>query len=143
MGSSPPSTAASRAPTDTTPLWLFLITPFYWIFDKEAALFAIKAFEIMLVAGGVALVTAAARLACLPWVLMFAALPMLYQQRALLLGMEAAAALFMLSLFILTACLFARSPARWKWPLAAVAFALPGCAWSTSPYPWRQPPRCA
>ena len=125
------------------PLWLFLITPFYWIFDKEAALFAIKAFEIMLVAGGVALVTAAARLACLPWVLMFAALPMLYQQRALLLGMEAAAALFMLSLFILTACLFARSPARWKWPLAAVAFACPGCAWSMSPYPWRQPPRCA
>ena len=107
------------------PLWLFLITPFYWVFDKEAALFAIKAFEIMLVAGGVALVTAAARLARMPWVLMFAALPMLYQQRALLLGMEAAAALFMLSLFILTACLFARSPARWKWPLAAVAFALP------------------
>ena len=49
----------SRAPTDTTPLWLFLVTPFYWVFDKEAALFAIKAFEIMLVAGGVALVTAA------------------------------------------------------------------------------------
>ena len=107
------------------PLWLFLITPFYWMFDKEAALFAIKAFEIMLVAGGVALVTAAARLARLPWVLMFAALPMLYQQRALLLGMEAAAALFMLGLFMLTACLFARSPARWKWPLAAAAFALP------------------
>ena len=107
------------------PLWLFLITPFYWIFDKEAALFAIKAFEIMLVAGGVALVTAAARLARMPWYLMFAALPMLYQQRALFLGMEAAAALFMLGLFILTICLFARSPARWKWPLAAVAFALP------------------
>ena len=107
------------------PLWLFLITPFYWVFDKEAALFAIKAFEIMLVAGGVALVAAAARLARLPWVLMFAALPVLYQQRGLLLGMEAAAALFMLGLFILTACLFVRSPARWKWPLAAVAFALP------------------
>ena len=107
------------------PLWLFLITPFYWAFDKEAALFAIKAFEIMLVAGGVALVTAAARLARLPWVLMFAALPMLYQQDGLLLGMEAAAALFMLGLFILAACLFAQSPARWQWPLAAVAFALP------------------
>ena len=107
------------------PIWLFLITPFYWVFDKEAALFAIKAFEIMLVAGGVALVATAARLARMPWVLMFAALPMLYQQRGLLLGMEAAAALFMLGLFILTACLFARSPARWKWPLAAVAFALP------------------
>ena len=107
------------------PLWLFLITPFYWVFDKETALFAIKAFEIMLIAGGVALVTAAARLARMPWVLMFAALPMLYQQEGLLLGMEAAAALFMLGLFILTICLFARSPARWKWPLAAVAFALP------------------
>ena len=107
------------------PLWLFLITPFYWVFDKEAALFAIKAFEIMLVAGGVALVTAAARMARLPWVLMFAALPILYQQRALFLGMEAAAGLFMLGLFMLTACLFARSPARWKWPLAATAFALP------------------
>ena len=107
------------------PLWLFLIAPFYWAFDKETALFAIKAFEIMLIAGGVALVTAAARLARMPWVLMFAALPMLYQQEGLLLGMEAAAALFMLGLFILTICLFARSPARWKWPLAAVAFALP------------------
>ena len=107
------------------PIWLFLITPFYWAFDPERALFAIKAFEIMLVAGGVALVAAAARLARLPWYLMFAALPMLYQQSELLLGMEAAAALFMLGLLILTACLFARSPARWKWPLAAVAFALP------------------
>ena len=107
------------------PLWLFLITPFYWVFDKEAALFAIKAFEMMLVAGGVALVAAAARLARMPWYLMFAALPMLYQQPGLIQGMEAAAALFMLCLFILTACLFARSPARWRWPLAAVAFALP------------------
>ena len=107
------------------PLWLLLITPFYWVFDKEAALFAIKAFEIMLVAGGVALVAAAARLARLPWYLTFAALPMLYQQDALSRGMEAAAALFMLGLFMLTACLFARSPVRWQWPLAAVAFALP------------------
>ncbi len=107
------------------PIWLFLTTPFYWVFDKEAALFAIKAFEIMLVAGGVALVAVAARLARLPWYLMFAALPMLYQHHAFIAGMEAAAALFMLGLFILTICLFARSPARWKWPLAAVAFALP------------------
>ena len=107
------------------PLWLFLVTPFYWVFDKEAALFAIKAFEIMLVAGGVALVTAAARLARMPWYLMFAALPMLYHIPFLTAGMEAAAALFMLGLFILTACLFARSPVRWQWPLAAVTFALP------------------
>ena len=107
------------------PLWLFLITPFYWIFDKEAALFAIKAFEIMLVAGGVALVTAAARLARLPWVLLFAALPMLYQQRALFLGLEAAAALFMLGLFFLAVMLYVRDSQRWRWPLAAVAFSLP------------------
>ena len=107
------------------PLWLFLITPFYWVFDKEAALFAIKAFEIMLVAAGVALVAAAARLARMPWYLMFAALPMLYHIPFMIAGMEAAAALFMLGLFILTACLFARSPVRWQWPLAAVTFALP------------------
>ena len=107
------------------PLWLFLITPFYWVFDKEAALFAIKAFEIMLIAGGVALVAAAARLARMPYILLFAALPMLYDIPMLIAGMEAAAALFMLGLFILTACLFARSPVRWQWPLAAVTFALP------------------
>ena len=107
------------------PIWLLLVTPFHWVFDKEAALFAIKAFEIMLVAGGVALVAAAARLARMPWYLMFAALPMLYHIPFLIAGMEAAAALFMLGLFILTACLFARRPARWRWPLAAVAFALP------------------
>ena len=107
------------------PLWMLLITPFYWVFDKEAALFAIKAFEIMLIAGGVALVAAAARLARLPYILLFAALPMLYDIPMLIAGMEAAAALFMLGLFILTACLFARSPVRWQWPLAAVAFALP------------------
>ena len=107
------------------PIWLLLTTPFHWVFDKEAALFAIKAFEIMLVAGGVALVAAAARLAHMPWYLMFAALPMLYQIPFLIAGLEAAAALFMLGLFILTACLFARNPARWQWPLAAVTFALP------------------
>ena len=107
------------------PIWLLLITPFHWVFDKEAALFAIKAFEIMLVAGGVVLVAVAARLARMPWYLMFAALPMLYQIPFLIAGLEAAAALFMLGLFILTACLFARNPARWKWPLATVTFALP------------------
>ena len=93
------------------PLWLFAITPFYWVFDKEAALFAIKAFEIMLVASGVALIAVAARLARLPWVLLFAALPAFYGRWTLLMGMEAAAALFMLSLFILAACLFAKNPA--------------------------------
>ncbi len=107
------------------PLWLLLITPFYWVFDKEAALFAIKAFEIMLIAGGVALVAAAARLARLPWYLMFAPLPVFYRNKDLIIGLEAAAALFMLALFFLAVMLYARNPARWKWPLAAVAFALP------------------
>ena len=107
------------------PLWLFAITPFYWVLDKEAALFAIKAFEIMLVAGGVALIAVAARLARLPWVLLFAALPAFYGRSTLIMGMETAAALFMLGLFILAVCLFATNPARWRWLLAAVAFALP------------------
>ncbi len=107
------------------PLWLLLITPFYWVFDKEAALFGIKAFEIMLVAGGVALVVMAVRLARLPWLLLCAALPALYQYHALFRGLEAAAALFVLGLFFLALMLYARHPARWRWPLAAVAFALP------------------
>ena len=107
------------------PLWLLLITPFYWTFDKTAALFAIKAFEIMLVAGGVSLVAAAARLARLPWILLFAALPALYLQDGMLLGLEAAAGLFMLGLFFFTIVLFARDPARWRWPLAVAAFVLP------------------
>ena len=107
------------------PLWLLLITPFYWLFDKEAALFAIKAFEIMLIAGGVALVAAAARAARMPWYLLFAALPLLYRRPYLIEGMEAAAALFMLGLFFLAVMLYARDSQRWQWPLAAVAFALP------------------
>ena len=107
------------------PLWLLLITPFYWVFDKEAALFGIKAFEIMLVAGGVALVAVAVFLARLPWILLFAALPLLYWHPDPFLGLEAPAALFMLGLFFLAVMLYARNPERWKWPLAAVAFALP------------------
>ena len=107
------------------PLWLFLITPFYWVLDKTEALFAIKSFEIMLVAGGVALAAAAARVARLPWVLLFAVLPAIYQTPGMLRGLEAAAGLFFLGLFLLAVCLFARDPAGWRWPLAAVAFALP------------------
>ena len=108
------------------PVWMLLITPFYWIFDKEAALFGIKAFEIMLVAGGVALIALAARLARLAWLLLFAALPMLYRNpHELLYGLEAAAALFALALLILAVCLYMRDPQRWKWHLAALAFALP------------------
>ena len=108
------------------PVWMLLITPFYWLFDKEAALFGIKALEIMLVAGGAALIALAARLARLAWPLLFAALPMLYHNPAeLLSGMETAAAMFALSLLILAVCLYMRHPQRWKWPLAALAFALP------------------
>ena len=109
------------------PLWLLLITPFYWIFDKEGALFAIKALEIMLIAGAVALIVVAARLARLPWYLLFALLPILYRQDALFQGFEAAAALFMLGLLFLALLLYARNPERWRWTwlLAAVAFALP------------------
>ena len=107
------------------PVWLLLITPFYWIFDKEGALFAIKALEIMLIAGAVALIVGAARLARLPWYLLFALLPILYRQDALFQGFEAAAALFMLGLLFLALLLYARNPERWTWPLAVVAFALP------------------
>ena len=107
------------------PLWMLLITPFYWVFDKETALFGIKAFEIMLVAGSVALVAMATRLARLSWILLFALLPILYQNHALFKGMEAAAALFMLGMLFFSLVLFARHPMRWKWLLAAVTFALP------------------
>ena len=108
------------------PVWMLLITPFYWMFDKETALFGIKAFEIMLIAGGIALIALAAWLSRLSWLLLFAALPMLYRNPIeLLLGLEAAAALFALSLFILVVCLYMRDPQRWKWHVAAIAFALP------------------
>ena len=108
------------------PVWLLLITPFYWVFDKEAALFGIKAFEIMLVGSGVALIAAAARVARLAWALLFAALPMLYRlPLELLQGLEAAAALFTLSLLILAVCLYIRDQQRWQWHLAALAFTLP------------------
>ena len=108
------------------PVWLLLITPFYWIFDKETALFGIKAFEIMLVAGGAALIALAAWLSRLAWPLLFAALPMLYRDPIeLLLGLEAAAAMFTLALLILAVCVYMRDPQRWQWHLGALAFALP------------------
>ena len=108
------------------PVWLLLITPFYWVFDKETALFGIKAFEIMLVAGGMALIALAARLSRLAWPLLFAALPTLYRNPVeLLLGLEAAAAMFTLALLILVVCVYMRDPQRWKWHVAAIAFALP------------------
>ena len=108
------------------PVWLLLITPFYWLFDKEAALFGIKALEIMLVAGGVAVIAVAAWLSRLAWPLLFAALPMLYRYpHQLLGGLETAIAMFTLALLILAVCLYMRDPARWKWHIAALAFALP------------------
>ena len=107
------------------PVWMLLITPFYWLFDKDTALFGIKAFEIALVAGGAAVIAAAARLARLAWPLLFAALPMLYRYpNQLLLGLEAAAAMFALALLILAVCLYMRDPNRWKWRLAALGLAL-------------------
>ncbi len=107
------------------PLWMLLITPFHWVFDPKAALFAIKAFEIMLIAGGVALIVLAACLCRLPWILLFVVMPLLLVQPGMLVGMEAAAALFMLGLLFFALGLYARSPARWRWFLAAVAFSLP------------------
>ena len=107
------------------PLWMLLITPLWWVFDPDGALFAIKVFEIMLVAGAVALIVVAARLARVYWVLLFAALPMLYRAEGLLWGLEAAAGLFMLGLLFLALVLFAREPGRWRWLLTAVAFLLP------------------
>ena len=107
------------------PLWLFLLTPLHWVFDKTEALFAAKALEIALIAAGVVLVAVAARVARLPWILLFAAPPALYAQTGMLFGLEAALVLFVLGLLMLAMCLFAREPARWRWALAAVAFALP------------------
>ena len=108
------------------PAWLLLITPFYWLFDKETALLGIKTLEVALVASGAVVITAAARVARLAWPLLFAALPMLFHNPyELLWGMEAALALFALALLILAACLYMRDPDRWKWHVAAIAFALP------------------
>ena len=107
------------------PAWMLMVTPFYWLFDAESALVAIKAFEFGLIAGGVALVVVAARLARLPWLLLIATLPLLAQHQGLVLGMEAAAGLFALGALFLALTGFARRPARWKWPLAGIAFALP------------------
>ena len=107
------------------PAWMLLITPFYWVLDLETALFGIKAFELGLIGGSVALLAAAARLCRLPWVALFAVPPLLYPQEALWFGLEAACGLFALSLLFLALSLLARQPGRW-WPLlAAVAFLLP------------------
>ena len=107
------------------PLWMLLLTPFYWALDGETALFGIKAFEIILIAGAVLLIVAAARLTGQFWLLLFALLPLLYGNFILFQGMETAAALFMLGLLFAALALYARNPARWQWLLAGVAFLLP------------------
>ena len=107
------------------PIWLLIITPMYWVFDAESAVFAIKAFEVILVSTAVALVALAVRLARLPWILLFTVLPIFLSNRALFGGTEAAAGLFWLAMFLLSLVLFAQSPDRWRWLLAVVAFTLP------------------
>lgn len=107
------------------PMWLLLVTPFYWVLDLESALFGIKALEIMLIAGGVCMIAVAVRLARLPWILLFAVLPGLYVQQGMLLGMEAAAGAFFLGATVLAAALFVADAERWRWLLAGVAFLLP------------------
>ena len=107
------------------PMWLLLVTPLYWVFDLESALFGIKALEIMLIAGGVCLMALAVRLARLPWILLFAVLPALYGQQGMTMGMEAAAGAFFLGATLLAAVLFVRDAERWRWLLAAIAFLLP------------------
>ena len=107
------------------PVWLLLVTPFYWVLDLESALFGIKALEIMLIAGAVCLVAVAVRLARLPWILVFAVLPALYGHRGMMLGMEAAAGAFFLGATLVAAVLFARDARRWRWLLAGIAFLLP------------------
>ena len=107
------------------PAWLFLITPLYWVFDAEEALVAIKALEIGLLAGGVALVAVAARLARLPWILLAFVPLALSQHGGLVEGMEAAARVFAYGLMFAFLGGYARNAERWKWPLAGLAFALP------------------
>ena len=107
------------------PVWLLLVTPFYWVWDMEPALFGIKALEIMLIAGAVCLLAVAVRLAQLPWILLFAVLPALYGQRGMTGGMEAAIGAFFLGATLMAAVLFARDAVRWRWLLAVVAFLLP------------------
>ena len=107
------------------PLWVLLITPFYWVFDSENALFAIKAFEITLVAGSVLLIVIAARICRLPWVVLVVVLPYLYRYHGLFRGLEAAAAIFMLGLLFLALIQYARDQVRNSWFLVTVLFLLP------------------
>ena len=107
------------------PAWMLMLTPLYWIFDLEEALGAIKVLEIGLIAGGIALLVVAARIVRLPWILLAATPALLARHGGLLEGMEAALGLFALGALFAVLSGYARNPARWKWPLAAIAFVLP------------------
>ena len=108
------------------PVWMLFITPFYLMFDSENVLFAIKALEIILIAGGVILIILAARLAKLPWILLFGVLAILYDNHhALLAGTEAACALFFLGATFLAAIFFSRDPVRHSWLLIWIVSILP------------------
>ena len=96
------------------PVWLLLITPFYWIFDKETALFGIKAFEIALIAGGAALIaTGGAGGAPGVAAAVRRAADALSQSRTrmLLRTGSGCRAMFTLALLILAVCLYMRAPA--------------------------------
>ena len=112
------------------PLWMFLLVPFFLVFDAESALFAIKFFEILVLASGVALVVLAARLARLPWPPLIAVPLAIFPQRSFLIGMEPALALFMIALLFVSLALWARD-SRMTAPVAALLFLLP---WARTEY---------
>ena len=112
------------------PLWMFLLVPFFLAFDAESALFAIKFFEILVLASGIALLVLAARLARLPWPPLVAVPLAIFPQRSFLVGMEPALALFMLALLFVSLALWARD-SRMAAPLAALLFLLP---WARTEY---------
>ena len=112
------------------PLWMFLLVPFFLAFDAESALFAIKFFETLVLASGIALVALAARLARLPWPPLIAVPLAIFPQRSFLIGMEPALALFMLALLFVALALWARD-SRMAAPVAALLFLLP---WARTEY---------
>ena len=59
-------------------IWLLLITPFHWAFDKEAALFPSRCSRSCRLPAAWRSSPRPPGWARMPWVLMFAALPMLY-----------------------------------------------------------------
>ena len=107
------------------PLWMLVLIPFFLIFDPETALHAIKAFEIALVAGALALVVVAGYMARLPWAPMIAIPAVLFAQRSLLRGMESALALFVLAALFAALVLWGRSSGARRQPLGVILFLLP------------------